>query len=99
MTAPNLDAVHEMGRAARRRGDPLMANLDRALRTILDAIQPGPAAGKVIDGILRAWRSGWKAEDAAKGRSVPVPTVSSFEDDAEYGAGWNEPPVNLSRTV
>jgi hypothetical protein len=28
-----------------------------------------------------------------------VPSVSSFEDDAEYGAGWNEPPVNLARTV
>jgi hypothetical protein len=25
-----------------------------------------------------------------------VPVVSSFEDDAEYGAGWNEPPVRLA---
>lgn len=29
----------------------------------------------------------------------PHGAPSSFEDDAEYGAGWNEPPVNLSRTV
>jgi hypothetical protein len=82
----------ELGHAPEGHRDDLRRRRrDRNLVETGDALEfdtYGPACAPVVD----------DGESLAgmRTRIRFVPVVSSFEDDAEYGAGWNEPPVNLS---
>lgn len=80
------DALH--ARQAHPDYDYAVTYVGNTAHKPMDDWERNPAA----DGdAVATWpaKLGWR-------RRKDVPAVSSFEDDAEYGAGWNEPPVNLA---